>query len=755
MSFLHRACGIGVVALGLMALAPTDVASQGIQRLLGKAPPADKTEPAVGSPAERRAEIERKLEAAQAEAAAVAAGKRPVPAGATPAQLGEIASLLEQLPTWLQAQLDVLRELESARSERAKAEEALATWKAFDQPGPYTLTQYTALLDQLDAERARINSFESLRSLQQEESQRVEVRLKERQAAERLALEKAAGASTAPLELARLQARHAAEVMRLLTLQGELNAELLQAARARVALLERQAAAMSANYRFTAQELEQVRDRLQTQLASLERRIEDASFAQGRALAARDAAHKALESLAEPTSAEAVRQRAEQRARLDAAQVTVEALRTELSALTALRGIVPLGMIAWKQRYQAMSGSDADARSAAKRGLDELLDRGDALQSFATDLEALAETLLLDQQRRVQAMGADAPGGRYALEALQAAGRAAEAAREVKAASQQLATAQARWRTQLASAVGQQPFAERMADAWVVVKGYAGAVWSFELFVVEDTVNVGGKATTVERSVTVGKSIGALLVFLGGYALAGALSQRLKRVLVQRFAFGESQARVVRRWLMLLAGFVLLVITLNLARIPLTVFAFLGGALAIGIGFGTQTLLKNLISGIIVLFERKVRVGDIVDVEGVQGIVTAVDIRSTTVKQFDGIETMVPNAMLLEHKVTNWTGESPVMRRVVKLGVAYGSPTRQVAEIMVQVATEHGQVLKEPAPHVIFEDFGDDALMFALYFWVDVIKHNGTRVASDIRFMLERRFAEAGIWTPGAARPVP
>jgi small-conductance mechanosensitive channel len=748
MSFLQRACSVGVVALGLMAWAPTAVASPGIQKLLGKAPTADKNEPAVTSPAERRAEIERQLEATQAEAAAVAAGKRPVPAGATPAQLGEIASLLERMPTWLQAQLDVLRELDSARSERAEAEEALATWKDFDQPGPYTLTQYTALLDQLDAERTRIKSFESVQSLQQGEIQRVEVQLKERQAAERLALEKAAGASTAPLELARLQARRAAEVMRLLTVQGELNAELLQAVRARVALLERQAAAMSANYRFTERELEQVLSRLQTQQASIERRIEDASVAQGRAQMARDAARKALESLAEPTSAEAVRQRAEQQARLDAAQVTVEALRTELSALTTLRGIVPLGVIAWKQRYQVMSGPDADARRAAEKGLDEMLDRGSALQSFAADLGNLADTLLLDQQRRVQAMGVDAPGRRYGLDALQAASRSAEAVREVKAASQQLANAQSRWRKQHADALAQRPFAERAADAWAVVKGYAGTVWNFELFVVEDTVNIGGRATTVERSVTVGKSIGALLIFLGGYALAGALSRRLQRLMVARFAVGEPQARVLRRWMMLLTGFALLVITLNLARIPLTVFAFLGGALAIGIGFGTQTLLKNFISGIIVLFERKVRVGDIVDVEGVQGIVTAVDIRSTTVKQFDGIETMVPNAMLLENKVTNWTGESPVMRRVVKVGVAYGSPTRQVAEIMVQVAAEHGQVLKEPAPYVIFEDFGDNALLFALYFWVDVIRHSGTQVASDMRFMLEKRFAEAGISIP-------
>jgi small-conductance mechanosensitive channel len=85
------------------------------------------------------------------------------------------------------------------------------------------------------------------------------------------------------------------------------------------------------------------------------------------------------------------------------------------------------------------------------------------------------------------------------------------------------------------------------------------------------------------------------------------------------------------------------------------------------------------------------------------------------------------------------------MRRVVKVGVAYGSPTRQVADIMKAAADEHGLVLKEPAPYVIFEDFGDNALVFALYFWVDLAKSNGMQVQSDLRFMLERRFADAGI----------
>jgi potassium-dependent mechanosensitive channel len=195
-----------------------------------------------------------------------------------------------------------------------------------------------------------------------------------------------------------------------------------------------------------------------------------------------------------------------------------------------------------------------------------------------------------------------------------------------------------------------------------------------------------------------------------------------------------------------LSAVVLLLLTLNLARIPFTVFAFLGGALAIGFGFGTQTLIKNLVSGIVVLMERQVRVGDIVEVENVSGIITAVNLRSSTVRGFDGVEAIVPNSVFVENKVTNWTHSDRKVRRIIKVGVAYGSPVRQVAELLQDCAKRHGLVLSDPPPLVIFEDFGDNALVFALYIWVELSAGvNSMQVMSDVRFMIEKTFAEAGV----------
>jgi small-conductance mechanosensitive channel len=741
---VQRAWSAGVIAL-LVAVASPAASTPLAQKLLGTAAKSDKAAPTVASIAERRAELEKALATAQDAVERERSGRYPVPPGATPSQVTELAWLLGRMPLALQAQLDLLREIEAARASRAAVEEALAAWKGPAQPGPYSLTQFDGALDQLDAARARLHSFESVGQLQREELQRAEARLKTNQADERLALEKATDGVLAPLDLARLRTRRTTEQLQLLRMQGELSDELTQAAKAKVELLSREAAAMAADYRFSEQELERVLKGLTAHQTALDRRIEDGADTRQRVTAERDQARQALSALPPARTVDDVRRHAELQARLDSANATLEALRTQQSALTTLRGLLPLTMEAWRQRYTALSDPDPDARQKAERALETSFARADTLKSYAADLGTLADAALQDQQRRVDVLDEGAPGRRYELAALEAARRASDAVSEVQALAQRLVTAQSRWRKEYVESSRNRPLADRLAEYWAGAKEVAGTVWNFELFAVEDTVDIAGKPVTLSRGVTVGKSIGALLLFVLGYQLVGLIAGRAQRLMVERFRVDAAQARVLRRWLMLLTGFVLLVITLNLARIPLTVFAFLGGALAIGVGFGTQTLLRNFISGIIVLFERKVRVGDIVDVDGIQGVVTAVDIRSTTVRQFDGIETMVPNSLLLEQKVTNWTGESPTMRRVVKVGVAYGSPTRQVADIMKAAAEEHGLVLKEPTPYVIFEDFGDNALAFALYFWVDLAKVNGMQVMSDLRFMLEKRFSEAGI----------
>jgi small-conductance mechanosensitive channel len=125
------------------------------------------------------------------------------------------------------------------------------------------------------------------------------------------------------------------------------------------------------------------------------------------------------------------------------------------------------------------------------------------------------------------------------------------------------------------------------------------------------------------------------------------------------------------------------------------------------------------------------------------------------VRSGDGQETLVPNSVLLERSVTNWTLSDRRVRRSVRIGVAYGTPMRAAAEAIEDCAKRHGNVLANPAPQVLFEDFGDSAQILTLYFWVELSdKVGGAQVASDLRFIIEKRLAEAGIVIASPKRDV-
>ncbi len=416
-----------VLALALPA--GSSLAAPLLQRMLGQSAKADKVAVQDLSPAERRAELQKQLAVAQTAVEQERAGKYPIPEGATPAEVTELGWLLGRIPLALQAQLDLLQEIEAARANRAAADDALKGWKGMEQPGPYSLSQLDRAVDELDAERVRQHSFQSVAELQQAELLRLEAQVKAQQAAERLALEKATEGIGAPLELARLRTRRASEQLQLVRLGGDLNAELAATSGLRAQLLERQAAAIAANYRFSEQELERTLKSLQAQQSSLERRIEDVANARSGAAQERDQAKRALAALPAAKSVDGVRQQAEQQGRADAADVKLEALRTEQSALTTLRGLVPLAMEAWRQRYAALSSPDAEARQLAEKTLEASLSRVVTLKSYAADLENLADAAVQTQQRRVEALDPNAPGRRYELAALDATRQAADCGR--------------------------------------------------------------------------------------------------------------------------------------------------------------------------------------------------------------------------------------------------------------------------------------------------------------------------------------
>ncbi len=167
------------------------------------------------------------------------------------------------------------------------------------------------------------------------------------------------------------------------------------------------------------------------------------------------------------------------------------------------------------------------------------------------------------------------------------------------------------------------------------------------------------------------------------------------------------------------------------------------GALGIGIGFGLQNIVNNFFSGIILLFERPIQVGDDIEINGTWATIRKTNVRSTVVQTYDNATIMIPNSELISNQVINWSFKDKRLRRKVTVGVAYGSDIEKVREVLLDIARKMPKVLSYPAPDVIFNDFGDSSLLFTLRFWsfIDFF----LIVETDIRFEIDRRFREEGI----------
>jgi small-conductance mechanosensitive channel len=360
----------------------------------------------------------------------------------------------------------------------------------------------------------------------------------------------------------------------------------------------------------------------------------------------------------------------------------------------------------------AADGRDA-ARARIDRAVEQLALRLQTIDERLRGARAAVRTERLRLESAPTAQGAPAPEPRT-LRALQ---RELDALELVQERLQRLQRLLERSRDDLIAAEQRQPtpLGQRARAA---LRDGAVAVWRYELFSVTESDQVDGRTVTVEHGVTVGKALGVTLLFVVGWLVARLLSAVLIGVLVRRLQLAPQVGRVLNRWVLAVLLLAVLLVVLELAHIPLTAFASLGGALAIGIGFGTQNIIKNLISGGIILFERKIRVGDIVTIDSVSGTVTSVDLRATTVRGFDGIEAIVPNSQLLENCVSNWSCGSPVIRRSFDTGLRYGDDARAAAAAVLACARADTAVLADPPPEVLFADFGADAQVLRLQYWI-------------------------------------
>jgi len=248
-----------------------------------------------------------------------------------------------------------------------------------------------------------------------------------------------------------------------------------------------------------------------------------------------------------------------------------------------------------------------------------------------------------------------------------------------------------------------------------------------------------------EQAFTVGQLLLIPLLILAAWIIYRQLSKFLMKKL-DSSDLPPDMKLLIRRIYVIFSLVIVVLLILSLLKVPLGAFAFVSGAVAIGVGFGAQNIINNFISGWILMWERPIRIGDFLEIGDVKGTVETISTRSTRVRRVDGVHLLIPNSQLLENTVVNWTLIDKQTRCVVRVGVAYGSPVRRVEELIMQAVDDHPDTMDDPHPKVFFEDFGDSALVFDAYFWIDAIGERDLRqVKSDIRFKINELFNEAGI----------
>jgi potassium efflux system protein len=245
-------------------------------------------------------------------------------------------------------------------------------------------------------------------------------------------------------------------------------------------------------------------------------------------------------------------------------------------------------------------------------------------------------------------------------------------------------------------------------------------------------------------AVSLSNALFGLLVLIMTLLAARNLPGLLEFTVLQKLPFdaGERYAiTTISRYTITLVG---VLWVLRVAGIEWSSLQWTAAGLSLGIGFGLQEIVANFISGLIILFEQPVRVGDIVTVAGIDGRVTRIRMRATTIADWDRRELVVPNKEFVTGSIVNWTLSDPVTRLVIPVGIAYGSDTALARTILLRVARENSFVQVEPTPSAIFRGFGDSTLNFELRIFIPT-RDVWPQVVDDLHTRIDLEFRKSGI----------
>ena len=653
---------------------------------------------------------------------------------------------LKQLVFIYQGQLARLASLQLSQQHRLELENQAANWSGFSEPSLHPFLRADELNESVATLNSRVDELKSwITALDLARTQVINIAedsaIKLRQADE--AVEQATDLPDLQASLGRerdlLRLQNQIDLARAMGFQIErqtVNEALLEN-QAKLQLVNKQLSVASEHIEFTQQDIDQVQKNIDSESQKI-----TAELKQG--LSALDLENKSDKRIsiagepaqlqsAGPEQIDQVRE-----AQRNSADIKLQALNRILVYLQMQRDI-------WNIRWAYVNVTDREKASKAY----------DKIVQFQAILKAIHD--YVNQQRRhvltlvtnlsVEELDSSVAGSDTLRDELRKLDLD-----QVVLYSRLMGTIESteslleRFKQELDARFRVKSFSDYLTEAWLMTRDFAIQVWEFELFAAQDTIVVDGQQVSGKRSITVDKVVTALAILIVGIWIAVRLARLIEGLAVTRLGMNPSLARIAWRWILFLEVLILVALSMLVVRIPLTIFAFMGGALAIGAGFGMQNMLKNLISGLMLLFERPFRPGDVVEVGSIRGRVLDIGVRSSHIIDGNGIETVIPNSTFIEQNVTNWTLSSRSVRIVVNVGIAYGSPVKEATDLLLDIAERHGLTLANPVPQVLFEDFGSDALLFGLYVWVEIKPEVSWKtIASDLRYMIYKTMTEQGI----------
>lgn len=657
---------------------------------------------------------------------------------------------LEERVDLLQARVQIARrhrklldEAEAVRDEREQLEGEANAWTGFANPPPYASdfveeiarnlrSQQTAI----KTDEARLASFAQGKALARSQLER----------AERVFRQTLEDLESAATDEAKQQARRRQAFSQLsLTVAGESLAfvrareqtvtDRLGLRRVREGFLRRQ-------LDVALQAVHLTEKALQGKVDALAKQLDAANEYLTKTNAAEEVASQQLAALRlrVETGEETGDVDPHQRLAMQLKQAQLDAIRAAEDDVNLRIGYLQMHQAAWRERFELYRHWDFTKAREQSSGIETVLE---SIEQGMSALE-LAQAEVADFRPEARFAGPALSAPREAL--IKATRERAAQLVSTLGAARQLRDFLELWKQEMAQRIGGMGTQERARGWGEAFLDYLKRLWSFELLSVDDTLVVEGQPLVEKRPVSLGKVIEAALILTVGLFGASGLSGLLSRIILP-FSAGKWHRRLLIQKLLRIAMIALVVVlALVTVKIPLTVFAFLGGAIALGIGFGAKNLLNNFISGFILLGEGTIRAGDWIDIEGTRGIVETIGDRSTRVRRLDGVHMLIPNSHFLESSVTNMTLSDQRVRTSITVSAAYGSPTRDVQALLCGIAEAHEFVVVKPPPVVVFEDFGESALVFRLYVWIDLRAQDDYRaVLTELRHRIAERFAEQGI----------